>query len=407
MITTRFYLDCRGVKKGSPAPLKLAITKKGATAHIPLNVSILPAQWDKKSQKIKDHPNKSYLNIYINKRKSIIDDLIIKLIDRGSISGLRACQIKDKINAEIDPKETREFKERTFLYRFAQFAATKSGKTKEIYNLTYKKICEFTKKNGGLLLFEDINKDWLVKFDRFLDKKSNSVNSRNIHLRNIRAVFNDAIDNDITTAYPFRKFKIKAVETRKRSLKVEDLRTIFNCKVEKYAEFYRDMFKLMFFLIGINVIDLYNLKSITRNNTIEYRRAKTHKLYSIKIEPEAREIIEKYRGKKNLLKIADRWKDYKNFARQTNHALQMLGATRSGLGGKKSEGLFPEITTYWARHSWATIAASLDIPKETISAALGHEIGCSTTSIYIDFDRAKVDEANRKVIDWVIYNKKS
>lgn len=405
MITTKFYLDCRAVKKGNPAPLKIAITKKGVTAHIPLNVSLLPNQWDNKTQKIKDHPKKQNLNLFINKRKSLVDDIILKLIDRGDISGFRACQIKDAILVELDPKETSDFKERTFLHRFKKFTDTKSGKTKEIYESTYKKICDFSKKNGPLLMFEDINKDWLVRFENSMAKASMSKNSRNIHLRNIRAVFNDAIDNEITTAYPFRKFKIKAVETRKRSLKVEDLRTIFTCKVERYAEFYRDMFKLIFFLIGINVIDLYNLKGITKDGTIEYRRAKTNKLYSIKVEPEALEIINKYKGCSRLLNISERWDDYKNFARQTNHALQLIGAKRTGLGGKKSEGMFPDLTTYWARHSWATIAASLDIPKETIAAALGHEIGCSTTSIYINYDMSKVDIANRAVIDWVLYNK--
>jgi integrase len=55
------------------------------------------------------------------------------------------------------------------------------------------------------------------------------------------------------------------------------------------------------------------------------------------------------------------------------------------------------------RHTWATLAAELDIPKETISAALGH--GKKTvTDIYIQFDRKKIDEANRKVIDHVFYN---
>ena len=61
---------------------------------------------------------------------------------------------------------------------------------------------------------------------------------------------------------------------------------------------------------------------------------------------------------------------------------------------------------YIARHSWATIAAELDIPKETIAAALGHELGNPTTSIYIDFNMKKVDEPNRRVIDWVLYGKK-
>lgn len=63
------------------------------------------------------------------------------------------------------------------------------------------------------------------------------------------------------------------------------------------------------------------------------------------------------------------------------------------------------MSSHWARHSWATVAASLDIPKETIAAALGHG-GNTVTDIYIDFDRQKVDDANRRVIDWVFYGKR-
>ena len=88
-------------------------------------------------------------------------------------------------------------------------------------------------------------------------------------------------------------------------------------------------------------------------------------------------------------------------------ALKKIGTVkRVGLGGKKEyDPLFPKISTYWARHSWATIASSLDISRDVIGHALGH--GNNTvTDIYIDFDQAKVDEANRKVLDWVLYNKK-
>jgi integrase len=84
--------------------------------------------------------------------------------------------------------------------------------------------------------------------------------------------------------------------------------------------------------------------------------------------------------------------------------LKKIGAVeRKGLGGKKIiTPLFPKLSTYWARHTWATIAASLDIPKETIAHALGH--GSTTvTDIYIDFDMKKVDDANRKVLNYVLY----
>ena len=63
-----------------------------------------------------------------------------------------------------------------------------------------------------------------------------------------------------------------------------------------------------------------------------------------------------------------------------------------------------EITSDWGRYSWATYAADLDIPKDTISEALGHVHGSKITGVYIKFSRDKIDEANRKVIDYILGN---
>ena len=68
--------------------------------------------------------------------------------------------------------------------------------------------------------------------------------------------------------------------------------------------------------------------------------------------------------------------------------------------------MFPSLTTYWARHSWATIAASLDVPDDTISLALDHSARNATTVIYIERDLRKVDAANRRIIDYVFNGKK-
>lgn len=114
-------------------------------------------------------------------------------------------------------------------------------------------------------------------------------------------------------------------------------------------------------------------------------------------------IIERYKGKGQLLDMLDRYTNYKDYAHRLNKNLQEIGELkRIGFGGKKiRKPLFPDITTYWARHTWATIAHKIGIPKDTISIALGHEFGCKTTGIYIDYDMEKVDEANRKVIDYI------
>ena len=166
----------------------------------------------------------------------------------------------------------------------------------------------------------------------------------------------------------------------------------------------RDMFMLMFYLCGINSVDLFNARpDALSNGRLEYVRAKTHKAYSVKVEPEAMEIIDRYRGKDYLLNVMDSRTNYKDFLHRMDKALKQIGPVeRHGLGGKKTRHpLFPDLSQYWCRHTWATIAAELDIPKETIAAGLGHG-GNTVTDIYIRFDLRKVDEANRSVIDYVL-----
>lgn len=403
MANTSIYFDCRKLRKDGKCPLKLVITHKGDTAYLNLNVYLLKEQWDARNFKVVNHPQKQFTNVYIARRRAEVETFILKLVESGDISRLTAQDIKNKfVESESPDAGSKRMK---FEARFIAFMNKKNESTKALYKFTLNKIQKFCP-NISQLDYEDINQKWLEEFDAFLAKTGPSKNYRNIQLRNIRAVFNAAIDAEDTTFYPFRKFKIRPVPTRKRALSVTSLRKLFDYPVDQYAEIYRDMFKLIFMLMGINAVDLHRLESITPDNRIEYTRAKTHRLYSILVEPEAAELINKYQGTKGLLCISDRWSNHKNFIHQMNKALQNIGVTRKGLGGKKQDdGLFSGISSYWARHSWATIAADLDIPKETIAAALGH--GSNTvTDIYIDFNQKKVDEANRRVLDWVLYGKR-
>ena len=413
MANTRFYLDARGAKSDTARVLKIAIAHKGQSVLVSLSVKLLPNQWDKKKQRVINHNDQMLVNVYISNVKQQVDTILLSLANDGRLGTMQPAEIKSYIDAQLNPekaeaKEEEKRKANLFANRFLKFAESKAKSTRNIYMHTYKRMVAFVGESElHQLTFEDITKEWILKFENFLAITSPSQNARNIHKRNIRAVFNEAIDDEITTNYPFRKLKIRPVATKKRNLKVEDLRTLFNYSCEAHAVKYLDTFKLMFMLIGINAIDLCNLKGIDNEGRINFYRAKTKRLYSIKVEPEALEIINKYRGKDYMLDILDRWKSHKDFMLKMNRTLKKIGPVkRVGLGGKKIyEPLFPEISTYWARHSWATIAASLDIPRDTIAHALGHG-GNTVTDIYIDFDERKVDEANRKVLDWVLYGKK-
>jgi len=174
-----------------------------------------------------------------------------------------------------------------------------------------------------------------------------------------------------------------------------------NLDCEPFQKRYIDIFMLIFYLIGINLVDLTHLKKID-NGYIEYTRSKTNRPYLIKVEPEAFEIINRYKGTNYLINILDNYTNYTSFTSKINAQLKRIGLVYTDSKGNKiTKPLFPYLTTYYARHTWATIAASLDIPKETIAAALGHG-GNTVTDIYINFDQKKIDQANRKVIDYLL-----
>lgn len=410
MATAKLTLDTRSTKKDGTYPIKLYVSHRGEDFFISTNISVKTDDWKGKEKE----PTKSKsLNLILNQMLVQTQAHIYKLRADGKLASMDRFTLRKILSSnsfeEIDT--TSESSPILIADYFREFIGSKQRKgTKAVYDQTLAKIGKYY--DLDKLTFEDINLVWLREFERKLIEDGLSINTISIHFRNLRAIFNNAIDEERIeqNIYPFRKFKIKSERTQKRSLTVEQLRTLRDYDCQEHQRKYRDVFMLMFYLIGINAVDLFGLKGIT-NGRIEYRRAKTSRLYSIEVPAHAQEIIDRYRGTDYLLDICDSYGNYKDFLHRMNKNLQEIGQmelvpnkAKDPLHVKKNKkqviALFPDLTTYWARHTWATIAAGLDIPKETIAAALGHG-GNSVTDIYIDFDRKKVDQANREVLDFV------
>lgn len=390
-VTIHIYLDKRSSKRGEEAPLKIGINKQGSSAYINLGVKILSTQWDPSKERIKNRPDKATLQSYIDTQKSTVSNIVLELLKKGELTKLTATQIKNKVVEIMEPTAVTA---NSFYSRFLSYAESRTAKrTKEIYLVTAKRMTEYDAKIRTKA-FEDITKDWLSGFDAFLLASSPSVNGRSIHFRNIRAVFRDAMANEITMSYPFRVFKIKSEPTVKRSLTIDELHRLFSFHGTEKQTMAVDMFKLSLYLVGINVADLCNLTEVGQDGYIHYKRQKTQKLYCIKVEPEALAIIDKYRGRKHLLCILDQYANVHTFTASWGKILQSI------------EG-FGNLTSYWARHTWATIASELDIPVDVISHALGHSFstGAKVTQVYINFNQQKIDDANRKVIDYILNTK--
>ena len=396
MKNVKLYLDTRRVDARGTAVVKIRLIKNRAAAYISTDIRVTPEQWDSEQGLVVKHPRAKNLSIFLANELMQVEEILLDHHDE--FLPLSATEIMKAVQGYRNPEKKKDEKPNDLFYPYAEgfMNAKDKPRTKEIYAATLSRIRDYTDFYDSLR-FTDITVDWLKDFDKFLQKFSPSANARGIHLRNIRAVFNDALDRELITHYPFRKYKIKKEETVKRSLTAQQLARLFLYEPREYAERYLDIFKLMFYLIGINTVDLAGLKEINQGR-VEYHRAKTNRLYSIKVEPEAMKIIEKYLGEKDcLLNVFEDRKDYLSFGRLMNKALHDIGKEMDGRSRTKT---FTNLTTYWARHTWATIAASLDIPKETIAKALGHG-GREVTDVYIRFDDKKIDKANRQVIDYL------
>jgi integrase len=124
----------------------------------------------------------------------------------------------------------------------------------------------------------------------------------------------------------------------------------------------------------------------------------SHSSILLLIQPEAQEIINRYRNDDDshyLLTFIDKYLSYDNFKSFLSKKIREI-AEITGYKG---------LTMYWARYSWATIADSLDIPEKTISKGLGHVDKSMAGRKYIAYDWSKVDRANEFVISFVIKGK--
>lgn len=419
MIKATTYLDKRKADKDGLFSLYLVLTKNGTKAMSFMGIKLSAEQWE--NGKVVKHPRKDFLNSFISAKMGDVNRAILELRYEGSFVNKTAKESLQILNEQLDPELAAkrmddERKQSIEANSFARYFCKhmegfKNAGTKGLYEDTYNKLSSFCQSEGidfPTLSFTDINKKWLESFEQYcLTTQRQNTASR--HLRDIRAVFNAAIEEEITSCYPFRKFKIQKEETIDKSYTADELRELFEYQCYSKAEQEAvDMFKLMFCLIGINSIDLANADD-SRNGRLNYIRAKTHKPYSIKLEPEALYLIYIYKGEKGkLVNILDRCQNYKTYFNRMGKTLRKVGLTHQK--GKKNTGraLLPDICVGSARTSWATIAQEeLDIPREVIAAALGHHT-VDVTSTYLRTDwKNKVDKANRKVLDWVLYKKKA
>lgn len=389
LMNTRIYIDSR---REGLAPVRIAISQDRKVAYITVEgVKIRPEWWN--GTAVTGTPNAMYLNTLIAETQAKVNKALVMI---GDTDGMTAIGIRDAVLRLMRPEKKEKPK-----YMLSAMLRAHGDKVKPNTRSLYIYTADVVESFMPDVEISRVDRKWLESLDRHMMERGMKTNSRSIIMRNIRTVYNEALCDGLVSAYPFRQFKIKDEPTEKRSLTMDELQKLLHYPCDEWQKIYVDYFFLCFFLCGINLVDLAGLRDEDMHGgRIVYKRSKTGRLYDIKVEPEALALIERYKGHDGrLVDICDRYKNYKDFAAHLTNGLRSIGTQWSNGETRKGEPLFPKITQYWCRHSWATAAYELDVPMEIIAQALGHAFGSKTTSIYIRPNQAKADEANRRVMD--------
>ena len=393
--------------------VKIRITHERQSSYIATSHYVGIDLINKKTFELKERNNPVYDQVMVD---------ILKI--RGELSGLGhtidlysakgLCSLmKDKLSNKPDGINLFDFG-----YAYAEKTLKEGKRIGENYRIAVHKFEDFIGSRN--LCFSDITSSLLIKYDEYLRgmrSKSGIGNISNsgvrLYMSKIQALFNKAKleynDEDLGVIRiannPFVKYKIpKNPITRKRSLTAEQIRAIKSYHVPDNmigVMLARDVFIISFVMVGMNSVDMFYL-GLPNNGRLNYERRKTKTrrddkaFISIKVEPELLPYLERY---KDLLgdrafNFFVRYTTHKQFVHKVNIHLKKVG---DAVG-------IPDLTLYAARHSWATIARNeCGVSMDDVAMSLNHKSGHDVTDTYIKKDWGRIDEANRKVIDFVFY----
>ncbi|HTD99681.1 MAG TPA: site-specific integrase [Mucilaginibacter sp.] len=403
MVHLKVVLDTRRKKSDGTYPITFRITNVKQVHVLPAGISINEFDWDQNRLNIKStHPNANILNVGLSKRFYEIQKTILQIEEAGAFSfeQLKAC---------LELKPTKPEVEATFK-RFADqvvgdMLLVKRTGNALIYKTAINRLLDFA--NNPKLTFHDMDFTFLDRFQNKLLQDGASKNTIGNYLRSIRAIYNKAIKAKIVSRdlYPFNEISIKSEKTAKRAIEVEQINKIFKFEIKVNSQDWHahNYFFLSFALRGMSFTDMAYLKPENLNcGYLTYRRRKTKKIYTIKIEPVANNILKHYinTNANYLLPIlpTDVAEDSEEAIKRTR---QWIKTTNKYLNRIASNcNIRSNITTYVTRHTWATLAKKkLGYSNEIIAECLGHEYGNKITNIYLDsFDQSLIDEVNERVI---------
>ncbi len=376
-------------------PLMICVCKEGKRKYVSFGLSVNPKYWDFDKNKPKRNcPNREQILKAINEQEQKYSEQIFEF----------SAEKREYSPATLIETVTPVRKVKTVGDLFNEYIAQLQNEGRLGYALSVQQVCNSLCKFKGHLdiFFSDIDVNWLKAYESWLRCCKLEDNTIGIRFRTLRAVYNLAITEGLVKAdlYPFKKFKVSKLhkETAKRAITKEQVKRLIEYDVSKarlYKRLAVDMFTFSYLMGGINFTDMAFLtdKNIEGGRLV-YVRQKTKKLIMLPLQEKAISIMNRYRSpqRKYIFPILD---DRERTPRQIRNRIYDVLANVNGhledIG--KELGIELKISSYVARHSYATVLKRAGVSTSVISESLGHSSE-RVTQVYLDsFDNEQINDA--------------
>jgi integrase/recombinase XerD len=392
-ITTKLLLRANKLLPDGNNPIVLRITENGRVYEVSTKKSASPDQWDKKSQSVlAKHPNHKSVNALLNNIKVKLTFYFANLNEGQSPRVSAIKELVERLTGAVKIAPTK---------KLLEFFDDEIARLKSMDRLGYAAVHVVTKSRLNKYMnkidrdFEDIDLNFIRKFEDWMIRNNIAVTTRSIDLRTFRTVWRNAIKEKQCkdTHYPFKDFafsKYNNPKTKKRALTGTQFQKIAELELDddKLVNS-RNYFLFSYYCRGVNFTDMANLKwSNIIDGHLNYIRAKTKEQFDFKLHTEAIKILDYYRQlegnsdagyifpilyKRHATTQSKRDRQQK-ILKRVNKDLKILS--------EKAE-IEKNLTTYVARHTYATALKAKGVSIEDISKTLGHD-STKTTEIYLD-----------------------
>lgn len=380
------------------SPLMIRVCKNGKKKYQSLGISIKVEQWDFKTNQPKAKcPNRDRIILLINEKISEIQKAALDKKIAGK--DFTATTLIESTTNKTTCKTVGEY----YLTYIQNLKKENRIRYAGMFEVSYSSFIKFNKHLD--IPFSDIDMAWLKRYELWMKEQNLSVSTISTRIRHLRAVFNLAItEHSIKNdCYPFHSYKVSKLnkQTAKRALSKQDILKVMQYKATSPMECLAiDVFVFSYLNAGINFIDISKLKhSNIIENHLTYNREKTKKLISIPLQAEALEIIAKYKKVKSPYLFPVLSPFHKTEIQIANRLHKVLAKINKHLKhiGEKLELPIP-LTTYVARHSYATVLKRAGVSTSIISESLGHSSE-KITQVYLDsFDSTQINEAMKNLL---------